>query len=244
MKLPCSIVSEVFSGYSSTRQAWLGYCVYLSWENWLLKRIRHKLISMFSLQHSDCCNRKVAIAKEGPAEMRQCCSEPTSFSALTFMLSAPMSKGLNPGQLTKELYNHHRSPSPDPITSWRAPKGWTHPWITWHCRCEKSILCTRCAPGKLYYKRKWIGPTLIHSFGDLRSGPSTATGRTGDQRTSDLFLFSIMVSLLSFYPSRYSDCILPLTLYLKFVAEVRRLLKIVIIVESLLAKTSMTKKLL
>lgn len=55
-------------------------------------RIRHKLISMFYLKPSDCCNRKVRIAKEGPAEMGQCCSEPTSFSALTLVPSAPLSR--------------------------------------------------------------------------------------------------------------------------------------------------------
>lgn len=148
MKLPRPTISEVFSGYSFTRQAWLEYCVYLSWENWLVESIRHKHISMFYLKHSDCCNRKVAIAREGPAEMRQCCSEPTSFSALKLMDSAPMSrKWLSRVQLSKELYNHHRCPSPAPITSWRAPKDWAsmhklHAQMLWKIYFTQEV-CTR-----------------------------------------------------------------------------------------------------
>lgn len=152
MKLPCPIISEAPSGYSYIRQAWLEYCVYLSWENWLVERIRHKLISMFYLKPSDCCNRKVRIAKEGPAEMGQCCSEPTSVSALTLVPSAPLSR--KGWVLDSSLGSSVTTTDPQILHFLKGSNGLnTHAGITWGKWCEKSILHKRSAPGKIYKER-------------------------------------------------------------------------------------------
>lgn len=48
-----------------------------------LARGRGPGTSMFCLSHPDCCDRKAAMEREGPMELGQCCSEPSSISTFS-----------------------------------------------------------------------------------------------------------------------------------------------------------------
>lgn len=121
------------------------------------------------------------IGREGPVEVGEHCSEPTSpfsswacKSVLRIMLSVFVPReGLSPGHLTKRGSRGSQALNSTQLISWSAPKVHARTvWCEWHA---KSVLCKRGVPGKLEKEVDWSH--VLSFFVDHRSRPSMVAGK-------------------------------------------------------------------
>lgn len=118
--------------------------IYNHWKNLNVQGTYYETVedqaqARFCLRHGDCCDRKVVVGREGPAEVGQCCSETTSGSTWRPVLSM--------SRLSPTL----------PLTSWRFQKG-----LAVHV--PKHLLCIRSVHQVIYGRKCISDPPLPSIF--------------------------------------------------------------------------------